>query len=304
MKKKILVLGASGMIGSAIFKVLSKFPEYDVYGTARKKEGLEQYFTPELFSKIRKNVDAENFDSIMRSLASIQPDVVINCIGIIKQKPLVQDPLITINHNALLPHRISMVCRAAKARMIQISTDCVFEGTKSNYTEEDIPDAHDIYGRTKYLGEVNHPHCITIRTSTIGPELKGKFGFMEWFLAEQNEVNGFAHAIFSGLPTNEFANVIGKYIIPNENLSGLYHISAEPISKYDLLKLIAEEFDKKIIINKNDSFYQDRSLNGEKFKKETSYAPADWKTLIKNLKTFYTESQPYFINKNFYKEIL
>lgn len=284
MKKKILVLGASGMIGHMMFKVLSKYENYDVYGTVRMSENIANYFPAELVPKIRPAVDANNFDMILRSLAAIQPDVVINCIGMIKQVPFwSKDPLTIINLNAQLPHRLSLACRAAGARLIQMSTDCVFEGTKGNYTEEDNADATDIYGRTKYLGEVYYPHCLTIRTSTIGPELKGGFGLLEWFLRQEGEVKGFTKAIFSGFPTHILSEIIGDVILPNESLNGLYHVASEPISKYDLLHLIAKRYKKKISINKEEDFFSDRSLDSTKFRKATNFQPLEWDVMIENM---------------------
>ena len=159
-----------------------------------------------------------------------------------------------------------------------------FEGTKGNYTEEDYPDATDIYGRTKFLGEVLYPHCITIRTSTIGPELNGGFGLLEWFLKQEGEVNGFTKAIFSGFPTCVLAEILGEFIIPNEGLNGLYHISADPISKYDLLNLIAEVYEKKITINKEEGFFCDRSLDSSKFNAVTGFQPMSWKALIEMMR--------------------
>lgn len=284
MKKKILVLGASGMIGHMMFKVLSRYDNYDVYGTVRISENLTKYFSADLVPKLRPAVDANNFDMILRSLAAIQPDVVINCIGVIKHVPFWgKDPLTIININSQLPHRVSLACRAASARFIQISTDCVFEGTKGNYTEEDNPDAKEIYGRTKFLGEVHYPHCLTIRTSAIGPELNGGFGLLEWFLRQEGEVKGFTKAIFSGFPTNVLAEIMGDVIIPNESLCGLYHVASEPIAKYDLLNLIAEVYDKKIKINREEGFYCDRSLDSKKFRNNTGFRSSRWEDLIKQM---------------------
>ncbi len=284
MKKKILVLGASGMIGHMVFKVLSQYENYDVYGTVRMNENLNSYFSPKLIPKIRPAVEANNFDMILRSLAAVQPEVVINCIGMIKQVPFwSKDPLTIINLNAQLPHRLSLACRAADARLIQMSTDCVFEGTKGNYSEDDISDATDIYGRTKYLGEVYYPHCLTIRTSTIGPELKGRFGLLEWFLKQEGEINGFTKAIFSGLPTNVLAEILGNLIIPNESLNGLYHIASEPISKFDLLNLIKDYYNLKVSIRKEEEFFSDRSLNSSRFLEATKSKISGWNELVKRI---------------------
>lgn len=296
-RNKILILGGTGMIGHGLFYVLSKCADLDVYATARSDSNLEQWFTPELRQRIRVNVDADNFDTVIRAMASIQPDIVINCIGLIKQLPMAGDPLSAISSNSLLPHRVSLVCRTAGARMIQVSTDCIFNGSKGNYTEADPSDATDLYGRSKFLGEVEYPHCVTLRTSIIGHELKGKLGLIEWFLAQEDTANGFTHAIYSGIPTVEFARVIKDFVLPNPQLSGLYHVSADPISKYDLLKLVAERYPKDIEIKPFDDFYQDRSLDSIKFRESTGYKPPAWDELVDMMYRNYVEHSSYYHKK-------
>ena len=281
--RKILILGVTGMLGHTLFRELTKNPEFDVWGTSRINHGLEKWFLPELLKKIRVNVLADNFDTVIRALASIQPDIVINCIGIIKQIPEASDPLYAITVNAQLPHRISLVCKTARARLIHISSDCVFSGNRGDYTEADQSDAEDLYGRTKYLGEVYYPHCVTLRTSIIGPELKGKYGLIEWFLSQKGEINGYDRVIYTGFPTNELANIISDYVIPNDKLTGLYHVSSEKISKYELLKIVAKEYEKEITIHKDVKTFSDRSLVSERFQTETGYRPPDWSTLIENM---------------------
>lgn len=280
--KKILVLGGTGMLGHVLFRSLSKNEDFEVHATARDSKWLAHCFDVKLKERIRPQiVEADNFDSVIRALASIQPDVVINCIGLIKQLPLAGDPLSAVTINAQLPHRLSLICRTSHARLIHISTDCVFNGRKGMYVESDISDAEDFYGRTKYLGEVSYrPHCITLRTSIIGHELKGKLGLVEWFLAQKEKVNGFTKAIYSGFPTIELSKIISDYIIPNTDLSGVYHVSSEPISKYDLLKLVANRYNKKIHIEPFDEFVQDRSLNSALFQKQAGYVPPAWPELI------------------------
>jgi dTDP-4-dehydrorhamnose reductase len=291
--KKVLILGVTGMLGHTLFAHLSKDENLDVYGTARTSEGLSGWFPPELSAKVRPNVDGDNFDTVIRALASIQPDIVINCIGLIKQLPVASDPLMAITINAQLPHRISLVCRTAGARLIHISTDCVFDGKKGNYTEQDTSNAADLYGKTKYLGEVHYPHCVTLRTSIIGHELKGKYGLVEWFLAQEGRVRGFTNAIYSGFPTVEMARIMGEYVIPSESLSGLYHVSSEPISKYDLLKLVSEKYGKEIEIEPYDEFRQDRSLESAHFRNVSSYVPPSWPELVERMHVNYMES-PYY----------
>ena len=282
-KDRILILGVTGMLGHVLFKEMNKITYIDVFGTTRSKRGLQSYFTQEELNKIRDGVDADSFETVIRAIASVQPTIIINCIGIIKQLPISNDPLTAITINAQLPHRLSLVARTAKARLIHISTDCVFDGKKGNYTEEDLSTAEDLYGKTKYLGEVHYPHCITLRTSIIGHELKTNFSLVDWFMSQENEVNGFTKAIYSGFPTIEMANIISNYVIPNNELSGLYHVSSDAISKYELLNIIKEIYKNDIKIKPFDNFVIDRSLNSNKFKQITGYVSPSWKKLVKDM---------------------
>jgi len=291
MEKKVLILGGTGMLGHTLFMQLSLQKNLDVYATARTSSGLFLWFHPDFVEKIRVGVDADNFDTVIRAFASIQPDIVINCIGLIKQLPMASDPLSAIIINSLLPHRISMICRSAGARMIHISTDCVFDGKKGNYTEHDSSNADDLYGRSKFLGEVAYPpHCLTLRTSIIGHELKGKLGLIEWFLAQKGKVNGFTHAIYSGFPTVELAHILLEYIIPKPELTGVYHVSSDPISKYDLLNLVATRYAKQIKIEPYDKFHQDRSLDSSVFRRITGYTPPSWPELVDEMYQHYISS--------------
>jgi len=280
MKTRVLILGGTGMLGHTLFSQLMLDHNMDVYATARSLDGLKECFPSDMVGKIRTGVDADNFVTVIRALASIQPNVVINCIGLIKQLPISSDPLSAITVNSLLPHRISLVCQTAGARLIHISTDCVFNGSKGNYTEQDPSDAQDLYGRSKFLGEVSYPHCVTMRTSIIGHELKGKLGLIEWLLAQEGSIRGFSKAIYSGFPTVELARIIREVVIPNKELSGVYHVSSEPISKYDLLSLVAAKYGKKVKMEPFPDFVQDRSLNSDYFRQITGYIPPSWEELI------------------------
>lgn len=288
--KKILILGVSGMLGHKLFLELSKDPNLDVYGTKRTSDN--DLFCGKFASKIRTGVDGDNFDTVIRTLASIQPDIVINCIGLVKQTPLANDPLSAITVNAQLPHRLSLVCKSAGARLIHFSTDCVFDGATGKYTEKDIPTAYDLYGRTKLLGELSYSHCLTIRTSIIGHELKGYLSLVEWFL-RQKEAKGYTQAIFSGLPTIEIAKVVKEYILGDDTLHGVYHLSAAAISKYDLLKMIDNSYASGIQIEKYDDFFIDRSLDSSAFSKKTGYRAPTWDELIKTMHTDYEECEYY-----------
>jgi len=279
---RILILGGSGMLGHRLWINLSK--KHEVWVTVRG-DGSEFPAMP-VFPReyIRPMVDALNFDQVIRAFASIQPDLVINCIGLIKQMGhLARDPLFSISLNAMLPHRISMVCRTAKIRMIHISTDCVFNGKKGNYHESDPSDAEDLYGRTKYLGEVSYPHCITLRTSIIGREIKNHLGLIEWFLSQQGTIRGYRKAIYTGFTTDELSRIIADYVIPNPMLSGVFHVSSEKISKFDLLTLTKKAFRKDIDIIPDDEFFCDRSLDSSRFRQLTGYQPPSWEEMIEEL---------------------
>jgi len=276
---KILVLGASGMIGSTTLRVLSERPDWEVYGTIRAQHA-QQFFSSRIAERLIANVDVSNYDTLVDVFARVHPDAVINCIGATKHKADGNEPLAAIPLNALLPHRLASLCAAANARLVHVSTDCVFSGKQGNYTEQDVPDAGDVYGRTKALGEVDYPHAITLRTSTIGHELQSNYGLLDWFLSQQGTCKGFCRAIFSGLPTVVFAGVIRDIVIPRPELHGLYHVGGQPIAKYDLLQLIAEAYGKAIEIVPENDFVIDRSLNADRFKDATGYVAPDWPELI------------------------
>ena len=276
---KVLVLGASGMIGSAMFRVLSEKPSWQVWGTLRQ-ESAKRFFSKSLTERLLSGLDVEKPDAQVRAFAQVRPDVVINCIGLTKHHREAEDPLLAIPLNALLPHRLADLCATSGARLVHVSTDCVFAGSKGAYVEDDAPDAVDVYGKSKHLGEVAYPHAITLRTSTIGHELQSAYGLLEWFLSQQGSCKGFNRAIFSGLPNTVFAQIVRDVIIPRPDLHGLYHVGAQAIGKYDLLHLIAQVYGKQINIVRDDVFAIDRSLNSERFSKATGYVPAAWPELI------------------------
>ena len=280
---KILVLGGSGMLGHRLWIHLQK--QHQVWVTIRGEVDSIPNVSEFPRENIRTDVDGRAFDQVTRALAAIQPDLIINCIGLIKQLGYIaRDPLFSIYVNALLPHQVSLICRAANIRLIHISTDCVFSGIKGNYSEDDFADGNDVYGRTKYLGEVRYPHCITLRTSIIGREIKGYYGLIEWFLRQENEVKGFTKAIFSGLTTDEFSKVISDFVIPNQSLSGIFHVSGPPVSKFDLLNIVKDAYGKDIKINPSEEIRIDRSLNASRFIEKTGYSPPSWIDMIKQMK--------------------
>lgn len=276
---KILILGASGLIGSTMYRVLSSVVEYNVSGTIREPS-LLRHFRSEIQSNLISGIDLLNTDALADLLKSMRPDVVINCAGITKHLPNAEHPLVALPINSLMPHRVAALCELSGAKFIHVSTDCVFLGDKGNYKESDYPDARDIYGKSKALGEVHEGNSLTIRTSTIGHELIGSHGLLNWFLNQNNECLGYKNAIFSGLPTVVLAQVFRDYILPSNTLRGLYHIAAKPIDKYSLLNLIAKKYQKQITINSNDTFSIDRSLDCTQFSKNTGFIAPEWPELI------------------------
>lgn len=291
MKMKILILGATGMLGHTLFYYFSKNLEYIVYGTERNDENVDKFFSPEFVKRIIPGVDALNIESVENVIKKINPDVVINCIGIIKQLQESKDPILSISINSLFPHQLADICTDCKSRLIHISTDCVFDGKKGNYMDNDFADSDDLYGRTKFLGEVDYSNAVTLRTSIIGHELKGKLSLIDWFLAQEGEVKGFDKAIYTGFPTIEFASIMDKYVIHDSSLKGLYHVSSDPISKYELLKLVAKIYKKDIIIYSDSSIKIDRSLNSDRFRFKTGYVPLPWEKLINRMYDDYLEKQ-------------
>jgi dTDP-4-dehydrorhamnose reductase len=282
---RVLVLGVTGMLGNAMYRVLSDSPSHTVYGTARS-ESARDHFSGALRENLVTGIDAEQHDAVIRAFARVRPELVVNCVGLVKQLADANDPLQAVPLNTLLPHRLAALCGATGARLVHISTDCVFSGKQGGYRESDFPDAYDLYGRSKLLGEVDYPHAVTLRTSIIGHELAGARSLVGWFLAQEGQVKGYTRAIFSGLPTVELAHVVRDVVVPHPELSGLYHVAAEPINKYDLLKLVAEAYGKTITIEPSEDLVIDRSLNADRFRAATGYQPPAWPTLIQRMHDF------------------
>ena len=286
---KIIILGATGMLGHKLMQALAD--KFLITGTIRgDASDLSDH---PVFSgmKIIGNVRADILGSVQKAIDTTEPDVVINCIGIVKQLPAAQDPLQSISINALFPHQLAKICRQENIRMIHMSTDCVFSGRKGCYSEEDSPDAEDLYGKTKYLGEVDYPGCLTIRTSIIGRELETKHGLIEWFLSQEGKtVSGYKKAVFSGLTTLALSEIIAEILSDHSRLSGVYQVASEPISKYDILNLVKKTYDISIKIDPDETIINNRSLNLEKFKKETNIKIPSWEYMIEEM---YRDPTPY-----------
>jgi dTDP-4-dehydrorhamnose reductase len=273
------------MLGNTMLRLFADSAEHEAWGSVRST-AVRRLLPSVLHERVICGVDAENIDGLTQLLAQIRPDVVINCIGVVKQLPEANDPLIAIPINSLLPHRLARLSQVVGSRLVHISTDCVFSGAKGRYREEDSPDAQDLYGRSKYLGEVDYPNAVTLRVSIIGHELASAHGLLGWFLAQSAPVKGFTRAIFSGLPTVEVARVIRDHVLPRREMHGVYHVSAEPISKYELLGLIARIYRSAIDIQPDDTVVIDRSLDSTRFRRQTGYSPLPWPELVRVMQEF------------------
>ncbi|MBZ1350110.1 SDR family oxidoreductase [Alcaligenaceae bacterium LF4-65] len=282
---RILILGASGMLGNALYRFFSTSENYVTYGTCRSLS-LSELLPAKLQQNLIQDINVENESSVTELLSRIRPNVVVNCVGLVKQLAEANDAIAAIKINALLPHQLARHCKQVNARLIHVSTDCVFSGAKGMYTEQDLPDAQDLYGRSKLLGEVDYDNAITLRTSIIGHEINSHHGLVDWFLSQTGEVKGYRKAVFSGLPTVELARVIRDFVIPNSTLHGTYHVSASPINKYELLKLVADVYNKSIAIVPDDNLTINRALTSARFKLATGYKPATWPELIRQMHAY------------------
>ncbi len=281
---RVLVLGASGMLGNAMLRVLSQQHDFAVYGTLRSANMALHELAPR--AQLLHGIHADQPDSLISAFTQSRPQVVINCVGLVKQLAGAEDALEAIPINGLLPHRLAKLCELTQARLVHISTDCVFSGNQGNYRESDLPDAQDLYGRSKLIGEACYRHSITLRTSIIGHELGRDHGLVGWFLSQQGRVKGYTEAIFSGLPTCELARVVRDFVIPNTGIHGLYHVAAEPISKHDLLQIVNREYGKNLQIEPDDQVKINRSLDASRFREATGYVASAWPDLIAQMREF------------------
>jgi dTDP-4-dehydrorhamnose reductase len=276
---RVLVLGAAGMLGHKLLQRLRA--EHEAAGTIRDAApdaGLSRALPG---VKLYPGVDASNLASIERALDDWQAQVVLNCIGIIKQSKAASDPLPSIAINALLPHQLAQMAAARGARLINFSTDCVFSGRRGNYVEDDEPDPVDLYGRSKLLGEVTAPNALTLRTSIVGRELRGHLGLIDWFLSQRGgRINGYTRALYSGLTTLAAADLVAWLIRAHPELQGVWQVSGEPISKFDLLQIVKRVYRVDIDIAPDQQFVCDRRLDSTRFRQRTGWRPPSWEDMI------------------------
>lgn len=267
---RILVLGADGMLGHELVHQLTPWAE--VAATTRR--GVGRY----------GGVDARRPDSVVGVLADFRPDAVVNAVGLVKQLPDGQSHLAALEVNALWPHRLAALCRVAGARLVHVSTDCVFSGERGGYTEDDVADARDVYGRTKLLGEVVDGSALTLRTSIIGLERGSRRSLVEWFLAQSGQVKGYRRAIYSGVTTMELTRVVRLLLEDFPELHGLWHVASQPIDKYDLLSRLARALgraDAELV--PDDEVVIDRSLRADRLREASGYQAPSWDHMLTEL---------------------
>ena len=279
---RVLIFGASGMLGHKLIQAFSR--DCEVWGTVR---GTHAEIAPFGFLEQDRcivNVDVQDESAIRRAFQTAQPDAVVNAVGIVKQLSLAKDVIATLSINSIFPHRLSQLSEEFGNRLITISTDCIFDGKKGGYTEDDVPNATDLYGKSKELGEVTDGRALTLRTSIIGRELVGSHGLVEWFLTNKSgAVKGYRRAIYSGFPTVELADMIRRLVFEFSELDGLYHVSSEPINKYELLRLMNKHYGSNVSIEPSDELQIDRSLDSKRFRAATGFEPKTWDEMIERM---------------------
>lgn len=280
MKCKVMVLGTNGMLGSMLVRRWSEEPSFLLFGAVRRA------VAPELAGKLRGvlgGLDAMAFckaeqDRLADFIRQNDIAVLVNCVGVIKQRAGGQDPVETTTVNALFPHQLAQICSETGTRLIHLSTDCVFSGDKGQYGETDTPDAQDFYGRSKALGEVGAPH-LTLRTSIIGPELSSGegLGLLAWLLRQKGPtVPGYSRAVFSGVTTLTLADLMANIILNQPDMTGLFHVASKPIDKFTLLSKINRIFGLGLKVVGDSALRIDRSLDASKIKGYMGYTPPDW----------------------------
>jgi len=270
------------MLGHKLIQVLGDRFNVGTLVRSEKKQLLKYDLAENI--EVFENIDIGEIEKIEEVIAGFKPNFIINAVGIIKQIPAAKENLLTLDVNSIFPQRLASFARKYSSKLITISTDCVFSGKKGNYTEEDISDADDLYGKSKFLGEVTGKNCLTLRTSIIGRELSSEHSLIEWFLSNKGEViKGYKNAIYSGFPTIVLARMISNILEKFPDLEGLYHVSSDAINKYELLKLVKEAFELNIEIKQFEDFYIDRSLDSTKFRKLTGFQPLSWKEMIEKM---------------------
>ena len=279
---RVLILGAGGMLGHKLAQELGT--EFEVWATLRGPRAAYSRYGVLDDGRILPGVDVSNVDTVAGAIADTRPDAVINCIGIVKQLPTSRDPVLSLTINSLLPHQLQRLCRSHGARLLHFSTDCVFNGRKGLYSEDDPSDAQDLYGRTKFLGETAGVGALTIRSSIIGRELSTASGLVEWFLSQRGgRVGGYTRAVYSGFTTRAMARIVRSILVDHPQLEGLWQVSSDPIAKYDLLLLMRDAYGLDVEVVPDDQVRIDRSLDSSRFRALTAFVPPSWPAMIRDM---------------------
>jgi dTDP-4-dehydrorhamnose reductase len=290
---RILILGVSGLIGHKLLQELSL--DFEVFGTLRRNK--IEYGDLALFDgeNIIENIDILDFESLTKVFRAINPEVILNCIGITKRKIDINYPALAISINAYFPHKLASWAKEYQKRVIHFSTDCVFDGKIGNYNEESLTTAEDIYGRTKALGEINYNHTLTIRSSFIGQELFNKTELLDWFLAQNGKkIYGFKNTFYSGVSTIFMAQLVKNIILNFPELSGVYQLAPEkPISKFDLLNIAKYAFNVNVEIMPDEANIHRPTLDASKLKNKINLVVPSWHKMMNELA----------LNKEFYIKI-
>jgi dTDP-4-dehydrorhamnose reductase len=282
---RILVLGAAGMLGHKMFQVLSS--EYsDVWASLRGYPTDEHHSRVELFQsdRIVGGVDASDWANVRALLGQLRPGVVVNCVGVIKQRADAHSAIPSISVNSLLPHLLAQELGQWGGRLVHISSDCVFSGARGGYSEDDPSDAQDLYGRSKYLGEVSGANALTLRTSIVGRELSHHESLLDWFLQQEGRtVRGYTRALWSGVSTLHLSGLVARIIRQHLGLTGLYQVSSGRMSKFDLLSLFRDVYGLNVRIEPDESVVCDRSLYGSRLSAAIGYAPPSWESMAREI---------------------
>jgi dTDP-4-dehydrorhamnose reductase len=278
--KQILILGASGMLGHMLVRILS--PHHNVVGTTSSKYNEKSPLARMLSEKNWVDqVDVRNLSNVEKTIRDTKADVVINCVGVIKQKMESSNIMDAILINSLIPHQLANICNQTQSRLIHFSTDCVFDGSPGIKKVDDVPNATDLYGTTKRLGEVNYAPALTLRTGFVGRQLSGYEGLFEWVISQRGKtIDGYQNAIYSGFTAMALSRIIRQIIEEHDQLSGLHQVAGNHINKFDLITKLNEYLDLDLTINRNTVFMCDRSMDGTEFTKLTDIAIPSWDDML------------------------
>lgn len=288
---RVLILGGNGMLGHQLCRLLPE--EMEVWATFREPPKYFRFLPKE---RTLSNVVVQDTARVQEILDAVKPDAVVNAVGIVKQRDEAEQAVPSIEVNALFPHQLAELCVARSVRVIQVSTDCVFSGLRGAYTERDVPDPVDLYGRSKLLGELDRPGCLTLRTSIIGWELASYWGLLSWFALQRGtHVKGYRRAIYSGLSTRAFSDLISVVLETHTDLQGLYHVASAPISKFDLLVRLRDVLGwGDISVEPEEEFTCNRSLNCKRFTTSTGWHAPEWEAMIAGLAEDWPEYEGWY----------